>query len=327
MFKKYFFGAFLFLILGVIASVSSAEVMFFGEFRALDPFQPANQLEITVRAWVEPSTQTDYFTYYYKLTSNKESKQDMYSFKLIVKDSAVENSGSLRDDDISSPLGWDGRVSEGATAWIGLYGKRINLISWFNTTSINPEDPRYPPAHPLKPGSTSEGFSFKSKGLPTIEDFWARGWVRAPSEWEIIERVNEKFGTDFPNHPSGMPPNEMILAVWPGFRYIYENAFSSKTLSAKLPPETFEPLSFLDNLISLKEQAYSLGWIDNKGILNSLDQKLEAAKKNIEKGKVNTAKNILGAFINEVEAQKEKHLSSEAYALLKFNAQYLIENL
>lgn len=32
-----------------------------------------------------------------------------------------------------------------------------------------------------------------------------------------------------------------------------------------------------------------------------------------------TVKNILNAFINDVEAQAGKHLTSEAYALLKFN--------
>lgn len=49
-----------------------------------------------------------------------------------------------------------------------------------------------------------------------------------------------------------------------------------------------------------------------------------------------SAKNILNVFISEVEAQgcatyencpPGKHLASEAYAILKYNAQYLINNL
>lgn len=39
------------------------------------------------------------------------------------------------------------------------------------------------------------------------------------------------------------------------------------------------------------------------------------------------AKNILDASLNEVEAQNGKHLTSEAYALLKYNVQYLVERL
>jgi hypothetical protein len=91
--------------------------------------------------------------------------------------------------------------------------------------------------------------------------------------------------------------------------------------------DTFIQLNFLDTLISYKHQSVSIGWIDNQGIINSLDSKLDSAKMALTAGDSITAKNILNAFINEVEAQKDKHLTSEAYALLKFNAEYLIEKL
>ena len=61
--------------------------------------------------------------------------------------------------------------------------------------------------------------------------------------------------------------------------------------------------------------------------MNSLDKKLENAKKQLEKGKIKNALNILNAFLNQVEAQKDKHLTSEAYALLRFNAEYLVQRL
>ena len=77
----------------------------------------------------------------------------------------------------------------------------------------------------------------------------------------------------------------------------------------------------------MKHEAFSLGWITNQGIEQSLDAKLENAKKKIEQGNKNAAKNILGAFINEVEAQRDKHLTSEAYGLLKYNVEYLIGKL
>ena len=77
----------------------------------------------------------------------------------------------------------------------------------------------------------------------------------------------------------------------------------------------------------MKHEAFSLGWITNQGIEQSLDAKLENAKKKIEQGNTNAAKNILEAFINEVEAQKDKHLTSEAYGLLKYNVEYLIGKL
>ena len=178
-------------------------------------------------------------------------------------------------------------------------------------------------------GESLSGFSFKSKGLPAIVKCYFRGFVRyyVEDDYEDVQEGDDRgdYWTSclvFPEEP----PQEIEDTLDPLIRFPNDTV-KGKTIGPGKIPEIFEPLPFLDNLVSLKEQAYSLGWIDNKGILNSLDQKLEAAKKNIEKGKVDTAKNILGAFINEVEAQKGKHLSSEAYALLKFNAQYLIENL
>ena len=104
-------------------------------------------------------------------------------------------------------------------------------------------------------------------------------------------------------------------------------SFKSKTVGPTSPPSVFDPISFLDYLIGLKHQAASLGWIDNSGIVNSLDVKLDNAKKKLSQGDNSTAKNILNAFINDVEAQVSKHLTSEAYALLKYNAMYLIANL
>jgi hypothetical protein len=104
-------------------------------------------------------------------------------------------------------------------------------------------------------------------------------------------------------------------------------SFKSKTVGPISPPAVFDPISFLDYMIDLKHQAASLGWIDNSGIVNSLDVKLDNAKNKLTLGDNSTAKNILNAFINDVEAQADKHLTSEAYALLKYNAAYLISNL
>ncbi|MEW5767955.1 MAG: hypothetical protein AB1797_10090 [bacterium] len=188
---------------------------------------------------------------------------------------------------VSSPEGW----FAGAFSY-------IPILDWGG-------DPYYDKV--IKPGEKQGGFSFQSQGLPGIVKCYAEGYT-------------ELFV--FSNFES-----ECAEAAGPPLPDPIENCVRGNTVGPIVPPEVFEPLSFLDNLISLKEQAYSLGWINNKGILNSLNQKLEAVRKNIQKGKIKTAKNILGAFINEVEAQKEKHLSSEAYALLKFNAQYLKENL
>jgi len=83
----------------------------------------------------------------------------------------------------------------------------------------------------------------------------------------------------------------------------------------------------LDDIAALIAQAFSHGWIDNSGIVTSLGQKLQAVTRALTRGNAKEAANKLRAFMQEVEAQQGKHLTSEAYALLFFNAQYLRAHL
>ncbi|GJQ22127.1 MAG: hypothetical protein HBSIN02_24820 [Bacteroidia bacterium] len=88
------------------------------------------------------------------------------------------------------------------------------------------------------------------------------------------------------------------------------------------------PITFLDTLVSYKHQAFALGWIKEEGIVTSLDAKLEAARPQIIADRP-SAKQILESFANELEALNAQgnKITSEAYALLKFNAEYLISKL
>lgn len=165
----------------------------------------------------------------------------------------------------------------------------------------------------ILPNQTLGGFILTSYGLPGIR-----------------EATNDPV-IDYDNLPEEYWENvELTTQLQDSLTY------HLKTIGPTAPPADFKPLPFLDYIISLKHEAYNLGWIKNKGIENSLDAKLDNAKKKIEQGNIEAAKNILNAFINEVEAQgcvtyedcsSGKHISPEAYALLKYNVQYLISNL
>jgi hypothetical protein len=83
------------------------------------------------------------------------------------------------------------------------------------------------------------------------------------------------------------------------------------------------PTSILECLGEIVEQLFEDGFIDNEGIMNSLQQKLENAKKALENGNEHTAQNILEAFINELEAQGGKHIELESAEELIKKAQGL----
>ena len=71
-----------------------------------------------------------------------------------------------------------------------------------------------------------------------------------------------------------------------------------------------EPTQLLENLINRVREYGASKVIDNKGIVNSLIAKLESAQSKLESGNTKAASNILQAFINHVEAQQGKHITS-----------------
>ena len=83
----------------------------------------------------------------------------------------------------------------------------------------------------------------------------------------------------------------------------------------------------IDTIILQVEDFYEQGEIDKLGIQTSLINKLYAAKAKIDVGKTKTAKNILKAFINHLEAQSGKHVSEEAANTLIAGAQNVISSL
>jgi len=79
----------------------------------------------------------------------------------------------------------------------------------------------------------------------------------------------------------------------------------------------FKVISKIEAVDSLiKKLNYHCGRFKNKGICNSLMKKLENARKNLVKGNENSAKGILQAFQNELEAQKGKGIPEISYAEL-----------
>lgn len=169
----------------------------------------------------------------------------------------------------------------------------------------------------IPPSASLSGFSLTAFGLPGIVNGYFQGYV------EDIE---------FPEEP----PEEIDEALRKIDLDFQKSYVSRKTLGPTAPPADFKPIPFVDYIISLKHESYKLGWIKNAGIEQSLDAKLDNAKKKIEQGNIEAAKNILNAFISEVEAQgcttyedcsSGKHISPEGYALLKYNVQYLISKL
>jgi hypothetical protein len=72
----------------------------------------------------------------------------------------------------------------------------------------------------------------------------------------------------------------------------------------------FQTTTNIQSMQALVTRFTNMGWIDNAGIVNSLQSKLAA--------------NALADFVNEVQAQSGKHISARAVGYLLRDAQYLL---
>lgn len=89
---------------------------------------------------------------------------------------------------------------------------------------------------------------------------------------------------------------------------------------------TFGVVATIDSLIALNSRAASNGWINNS-FTNSLDAKLDSAKKSIDSGQNATARNVLEAYINDIQAQSGKGITTEGADILVSEARYVIDHL
>ncbi len=261
-------------------------------------FETGDRISISVLGLTLKDTAQGVFSYSYTIKSSKQSQQNVWVFSIILPEKSIII-------DAVAPVGW------GRPGWSGKQTKYSHLREIKPPFEINWTAPE----GNMKPSESASGFTLKtSYGLPGIVAYYSEG--------ESVARCPEGMAVDF------IPGYDDLTPYGPGI--------VGKTVGPVALPSDFKPVDFLNYIIDLKHQSTSLGWIKNKGIENSLDAKLDNAKKKIEAGDTKTAQNILNAFINEIEAQgcetyekcpEGKHLTAEAYALLKYNALYLIEKL
>lgn len=108
--------------------------------------------------------------------------------------------------------------------------------------------------------------------------------------------------------------------------------FRTSSVGPTAPPAAPIPLDFLDYLIELVNDSGNIGWIRVGGVRQSLLAKLDDVRRKVLAGQPTPATNVLKAFLNEVQATSclgftcpgNKPLTSEAYALLFFNGNFLL---
>lgn len=160
-------------------------------------------------------------------------------------------------------------------------------------------------------GTSSVGLGFRNADLPTIVSFSAWGKADPPA----FQEGQAPFSCE------GDDP--------------IQNSFRGATVGPKPPPREFVPVEFLNFLITLVHDSRQAGWIREEEEKRELLKILLKAKRRLEANEPAKAAKRIEKFLKEVkeescrdfQCRKEKALTSEAFALLFFNGQFLSERL
>jgi len=109
--------------------------------------------------------------------------------------------------------------------------------------------------------------------------------------------------------------------------YIQINSFKGKTICGKPVPDTLIYTDFLDTLIIYADSSYALGWIKDEQTRDKYDNYFNTAKTYLEQNNNNAAKSELQKVLTDCNTDSSNVLTSEAYALLYFNTDYLIKQI
>ena len=148
-------------------------------------------------------------------------------------------------------------------------------------------------------------FSLQSDCLPSIMRYYVKGYAPSATLWEgDAEPSQDEVKKD-----------------------IETNSFCDLIVAPKHAPSPFVPLNFLDTLSNYTTQSRSLGWIIDQATTNKYLGYFASAKTKLVQRDSVGARNILLQVLKDVDIDSTASLSSEAYALLRFNTEYLIEQL
>ncbi|MEJ5350953.1 MAG: hypothetical protein WHS65_05105 [Melioribacteraceae bacterium] len=277
-------------------------------------FVPATKIEPSVRAWVDFKKDSSMYIYNYEIENGIKSKQNLIVFRI--------QFGKKVDVMEKSTQKWLGRKRQG---FDDKHEYMNRIWSWYGNQG-------------LEPGWKKGGFALGSNGIPGIGAAYFQG---------LAPILSYRHG----------PPPEHLEKEIAKLEVFPSNHVKRTTVVPVSLPVPFNTEALIDTLISYTQQSGDIGWLgkdprregrdedcdeDEKpedGIVKNIIKRLERAKILIEKEDSLKAKKELEKLLSKIEkiwkrSQEEEkrgkkgvRMSSEAYALLKYNTEYLVEKL
>jgi len=222
-------------------------------------------------------------------TVEHNSGQYQYNY-ILVSDSSSEQSVEGFFVDHSSSI----TSIETPDEWLGDHSGTRNAVMWGSGDSLAD----------IFPGHQLSGFGMTSTGLPAIFAFYVRGYRYIPP-FEFGITPDSTIGGD-----------------------VFENSYKGRTVAPRTPPTPFNALTFLDTITSYISESRTLGWITNDPTANKYKRLIDTARFHLQANNRGVTKAKLDSvLVNVYPDSAAGTLSSEAYALLRFNTEYLLKKL
>jgi hypothetical protein len=278
-------------------------------------FEPATKIAPKASAVVSWEKDSNTFVYSYTIANGPHSKQNLLSFFL------------------EFPKGIE-PINETANRW---FNGRAHFATAGRSEKTEGWD--WMGDQGLEPGWSTDGFALASSSLPGMTNAYFRGAVKM---------------LGFPAEPPFEIDRQVArLEVFP------TNHVRRATVGPVLLPDQISLSTLLDTLISYTRQSANLGWLGKErdddcddderpdaGIARNIEQRFQKAKRELTKGDSVQARKELEKLVQKVERiwkrsqeDEKKHrkdkwekrdqviMTSEAYALLKYNTEYLVDRL
>jgi hypothetical protein len=156
--------------------------------------------------------------------------------------------------------------------------------------------------HYIPPGGSDSRFSYESTGLPAPVSCYVRG-------------LNETL--------QKLPPYDE--EKW--YADVVQNSFVITTVGAVDAPSPFIADGFLDTLTIYVTESRTLGWITNQSMADKYLGYFSSAKTLLEQNNTTGARTTLQSVLRDVNVDSSSTLTSEAYALIRYNAEHLLDQL
>jgi hypothetical protein len=158
----------------------------------------------------------------------------------------------------------------------------------------------------LKPGDSTSSFYFESCRLPSF----VGGLIRGDNgNWVDIYGSASEFSPE----------------KW--YDEALSNSFKIMTIGPSNFPTPFSPLDFLDTLASFITQSRSLGWIKDQATADKYLGYFGSAKTSLQQNNTAATRTSLQQALQDVSIDSANNITSEAYALIRFNTEYFLAQL